>query len=164
MVTATVETATKTSSASSSDQPVAGVGTEEKETTEAPKSDSEGRIVYELGFHLLPTLAGDKVGDAAGALRKTIEKNGGIFISEELPKEMQLAYTFVKKENSKNIKYDSAFFGWIKFEMLPENALALKEEVETDKSILRFIVVKTIREHLFMQQHHAQRTSARPFL
>ena len=61
---------------------------------------------------------------------------------------MRLAYTFVKKENSKNAKYDSAFFGWVKYEGVGEQAEAIKEVVEANNNVLRYLIVKTIRENI----------------
>lgn len=129
--------------------------TDVDENTESTLGDStalqDERTVYELGYHLVPSLSSEQVEKEQALIKALIEKQGGLFISLGAPKRMQLAYTMVKKVESKGTKFDQSYFGWIKFEMLPAEAVALKEVIDTRGNVLRFIIVKTIREHVIMR-------------
>jgi len=116
--------------------------------------------VYELGYHVVPTLSSEEVEKEQIELKDLIEKTGGLFLSEGTPKRMQLAYTMVKKVESKGTKFDQAYFGWIKFEMLPGEIIALKETIDERQTMLRFIIVKTVREHVTMQDRKPTFTKA----
>ncbi|MCH7597608.1 30S ribosomal protein S6 [Patescibacteria group bacterium] len=120
-----------------------------KETIET--SEQSEQVVYELGYHLLPTLSQDSITAEVGDIKSAIEKFEGVFLSEEHPKSMRLAYTMVKVSGNKHMKFDAAFFGWIKFEMTPGQVVALKEAIDKKDTILRFIIVKTIREYTLLQ-------------
>jgi len=125
------------------------------EKDKAPEVAGEGReesgFVYELGYHLLPTLSDEEVQKEADSFKALIEKNGGSLVSEEAAKPMHLAYTMIKKQEGKNAKFDSSFFGWIKFELNAESVLKVKEELDLSKNVLRFIIIKTVREYTPLQ-------------
>ena len=57
----------------------------------------------------------------------------------------------IKKIDGKNVKFDSSFFGWVKFEGDATLPILLKEEVDQSKGILRFIILKTVREYTPIQ-------------
>jgi ribosomal protein S6 len=52
--------------------------------------------VYEVGFHLIPTVAEEDLGALVTGVRDSIETAGGRMISDEYPKLMELAYPMVK--------------------------------------------------------------------
>ena len=103
--------------------------------------------VYELGFHIVPTIAEEKVANVFGDIKSLLEKNGAVFISEEYPKMRPLAYTMFKNEAGKNEKFNFAYFGWVKYELPKEATAEVKEKLEKNKEILRFLVIKTVREN-----------------
>ena len=103
--------------------------------------------VYELGFHIVPTIAEEKVANVFGDIKALLEKNGAVFISEEYPKMRALAYTMLKNEAGKNEKFNFAYFGWIKYELPKEAAADVKDVLEKNKDVLRFLVIKTVREN-----------------
>ena len=103
--------------------------------------------VYELGFHIVPTIAEEKVANVFGDIKSLLEKNGAVFISEEYPKMRPLAYTMFKNEAGKNEKFNFAYFGWVKYELSKEAAAEVKEVLEKNKEVLRFLVLKTVREN-----------------
>lgn len=103
--------------------------------------------VYELGFHIVPTIAEEKVANVFGDIKSLLEKNGAVFISEEYPKMRPLAYTMFKNEAGKNEKFNFAYFGWVKYDLPKESAAEVKEKLEKNKEILRFLVIKTVREN-----------------
>lgn len=106
--------------------------------------------VYELGYHLVPTLAVEQIPAASGAVRGMIEQISKDIIAEELPVFIDLAYTIVKTVEHKNKRFDQAYFGWIKFEAHPEGIATLEEALKKDDNVLRYLVVKTIKENTFI--------------
>ena len=49
--------------------------------------------VYELGYHLIPTLAEEEVPQYVNKIKDALDSYGAIVISEEMPKRIELAYT-----------------------------------------------------------------------
>lgn len=102
--------------------------------------------VYEVGYHILPTVEGDAVEKVVQGIREGITEKGGVLIAEGTPQEMQLAYTMYVNNEGKNTAYDRAHFGWIKFELPAEGIAKLEESLAGNKKILRSIVFKTVKE------------------
>ncbi|MBI5400904.1 MAG: 30S ribosomal protein S6 [Candidatus Yonathbacteria bacterium] len=111
--------------------------------------------IYELGYHLVPTLAMEQIPQASGAVRGMIERISKDIIAEELPVFIDLAYQIVKTVDHKNKRFNEAYFGWVKFEANPEGIATLEEEIKKDENVLRYIVLKTIRENTFIAKKFA---------
>jgi ribosomal protein S6 len=103
--------------------------------------------VYEVGFHILPNVPEEKLPEVVSKLAGGIAKEGGNIISEEFPKIRALSYDVQKRVETKYLSFSKAYFGWIKFEMIPASVEAFKKEIERNGDILRFIIVKTAREN-----------------
>ena len=114
-------------------------------STDMEKEEMDVKV-YELGYHLLPTLPEGDISHEVSSLKTLIEKSGGIIISEEAPKLIDLSYTMTKAISGKIVKFNSAYFGWTKFEMVPAKAVELKKEVETRPPMLRLLLISTVRE------------------
>lgn len=110
------------------------------------ENESENRI-YEIGFHILPTVTEDKVSIETDTLKALVTKHGGEVISEGAPALVDLAYTIKKRIEGGYERYDRAYFGWIKFEMGAENAIAFKADIEELETVLRYLIIKTVREN-----------------
>ncbi|MDD4989164.1 MAG: 30S ribosomal protein S6 [Candidatus Pacebacteria bacterium] len=108
--------------------------------------ESEARI-YEVGYHIVPLVAEENVPKESSDVKSVIEKQKGVMISEELPRLHPLAYTIAKTVGGKKHIFDKAYFGWIKFEIDPSTLPAIKEALEANENVLRFILVKTVREN-----------------
>jgi ribosomal protein S6 len=118
---------------------------ENKEITEAGMEKE--RAVYEVGYHIVPIIAEADLGMHVTAIRDVIEAAGGSIIADEYPRHMELAYPMVKIAANKRALHHSAYFGCMKFEVVPAGAQALQEKLKTHDAVLRFIVVKTVREN-----------------
>lgn len=114
---------------------------------EAENEEGGEPQVYELGYHLIPTLSPDEVLKGVEALTFTISKHGGSPFAEENPKHMNLAYPFTKRQEDKNTSFTSSFFGWVKFDIIPEKVPALSHDILARKDMLRFIIIKTVRDY-----------------
>lgn len=103
--------------------------------------------VYELGYLLVPTLGEIDLPVSYGNLKELIVSLGGEIIADEMPKMMPLAYSMVKVVANIRNKFSTAYFGWTKFEMDTEAVLELKKKLDLDPTIIRFLILKTVREN-----------------
>ncbi|MFZ2555965.1 MAG: 30S ribosomal protein S6 [Minisyncoccia bacterium] len=113
--------------------------------TEQEKEQDLTRI-YEVGYHIVPTVKDEDVEKVVGTIRSSIEKEGGSFIAEGSPSLVKLAYSIELRESEKYTAYDRAHFGWIKFEGTPELAKILADSLEKNVHLMRSVVFKTVRE------------------
>lgn len=108
--------------------------------------------IYEVGYHITPTVKEEDLEKIVSEVRGIIEKQGGSFIAEGAPSLMKLAYPMSVRlpaqagEGERYAEYDRGYFGWIKFEGAPAIAAMLDEALKTNRNVLRFIVFKTVRE------------------
>jgi len=103
--------------------------------------------VYEVGFHVVPTVSPENLPKEYDAVKAALEKNGATIISEEFPKLRNLAYTMIKAIGSARHRIDTAYFGWIKFEGPRESVAEIDKAMKADEKILRHLIIKTVREN-----------------
>lgn len=108
--------------------------------------------IYEVGYHILPVVAEEHLTEESAKIKDMIVSVGGIILSEEEPKIVRLAYPMDKVIANKRAWYESAFFGWIKFEAGPELLAELKKFLDGNDSLLRTIMVKTVRENTMVKK------------
>lgn len=104
-------------------------------------------LVYEIGYHFLPTVEESDVLAQLSGLKAVIEENDGVILAEDMPKMITLAYDISKDIDAKKQKFNRAYFGWIKFEMETTKIGELKNKVDNNPNILRFLIVKTVKEN-----------------
>lgn len=109
------------------------------------------QTVYEIGYLIASSIPEDKVLGEAEAVKAIITGAGASIISEEAPHFQELAYSMrVKMVSGAYEKYDTAYFGWIKFELGSSKIEAIKKAVETKSSILRMLLITTVREETYL--------------
>src|ERR1035437_7701669 len=64
-----------------------------------------------------------------------------------MPKMIQLAYKMVKVVSNVRNKFNTAYFGWIKFTMDSDKVLELKKKLDLDSNFIRFLILKTVKEN-----------------
>jgi ribosomal protein S6 len=111
------------------------------------KSETSSEInldtsIYEVGYHLIPTLAEDTLGSHADAVKAIITNTGGEIISEGLPELKVLAYAVDK--------HTKAYFGWIKFSISPSEIGKIKITLDASKVIPRHLIIGTVKESTLM--------------
>lgn len=109
--------------------------------------------VYEVGYHILPSVDEGNLGTEREALVAIITKFKGIIISEEMPVLIDLAYDMDKVIDNKRNIFSQAYFGWIKFNLAPESIEELTAEIESLPSVLRYIVIKTVKENTIVSEN-----------
>ncbi len=108
--------------------------------------ETSKKQIYELGYHFLPTLSEEEVMKATASLKGELAKIDAAVIAEQNPGMMTLAYEIGKDIENKNRKFGTAYFGWIKFEVETVKIEAFKELMDKNLNVLRFIIIKTVRE------------------
>lgn len=109
--------------------------------------EDKGEVgLYELGYHLVPTLSEDDVALRVGELQKGVAAHHGTIVTEAYPERMTLAYTMRKMVAGKWDTHNEAYFGWMRFEALPEEVMQWKKELDTNVALLRYLLIKTVPE------------------
>ena len=103
--------------------------------------------VYELGYLLLPTVSTENLGSEIEKIKKALSALKATPIFDEPPKLIDLAYEMERVISNKKQKFTKGYFGWIKFELESDSILKLKEALDHNDIILRFLIIKTVREH-----------------
>ena len=103
--------------------------------------------VYELGYLLVPTISEEDLPVVFGNLKELVSAFGGIHVSDEMPKMIQLAYKMVKVVSNVRNKFNTAYFGWIKFTMDSDKVLEIKKKLDLDPNFIRFLILKTVKEN-----------------
>jgi ribosomal protein S6 len=103
--------------------------------------------VYEVGYLLVSSVPEEGVGEEVTRLKDTLSENGASFISEEFPKLIDLAYEMTRLIDNKKQKFNNGYFGWIKFEVSSNQAKTIKEILDKDEKLIRFILIKTVKEN-----------------
>jgi ribosomal protein S6 len=103
--------------------------------------------VYEVGFHIVPAVSPENLPKEVDAIKAVLGEAKATIITEEFPKLRNLAYTLVKAIGPARHRYDTAYFGWIKYDASPETAAQIKKAMDANEKVLRYIIVKTVREN-----------------
>ena len=112
---------------------------------------NEDQSVYEIGYMVSSSIPEEKVPEESASVKKIITGAGSIIIAEEVPYRQKLAYTIRKKTLSGAYdKHDTAYFGWIKFELGSDKVESVKKAIELHPTILRMILVSTVRESTYL--------------
>ncbi|MFA6340658.1 MAG: 30S ribosomal protein S6 [Candidatus Paceibacterota bacterium] len=104
--------------------------------------------VYEVGYHLLSSVAEENISEEAAKIKAYLSKEKAEIISEEAPKLRPLAYPIKKAFGGVYKTFDKAYFGFIKFALTEGGDITkIDQAMKANESILRYIVVKTVREN-----------------
>lgn len=109
-------------------------------------NEENDSLIYEIGYHLLPSIDESEVPVQALKIKSIVEENKGVVVSEGMPKMTILSYDISKNIDTKKQKFNKAYFGWVKFELDPSQISNIKSKIESLPNVLRFIIVKTVKE------------------
>jgi len=115
--------------------------------------------VYEIGFHIVPTVGEEGVSAVVESVRKAL--GDAEIISEGFPKKITLAYQVERATQGKREKYTESYFGHIKFAMQRDGITAFTTAMRTMDPILRFLIIETVREDIATAPRRAVFTSDR---
>jgi ribosomal protein S6 len=122
-----------------------------KETAKTEKA-----TVYEVAFHIVPTVSPEKLPAELDAVKAILGGVGATIISEEAPKLRPLAYTMVKVVGPNRHKFDTAYFGWVKFEADASAVAEVKKAMDASDKVIRHLIVKTVRENTLYGEKFAE--------
>lgn len=111
------------------------------------ESAKENGKVYEIGFHIAPIVGDEKVAYEVSLIKSALESIKAEVIGEDFPRLRVLAYPLSKAIGGVKKTFKESYFGWIKFEAGAEGVTALGKEVEKLENILRFLIIKTVKEN-----------------
>ena len=114
---------------------------------------NEEKTIYEIGYHVVSTVAEGELLAQVSLVKEAIKKENGVLIMEESPKKISLAYPMSKMESGERTIFDAAYFGWLKFEIDRDNIGSIKRALDENKDILRFLIIKTVREDTRVPRH-----------
>jgi len=103
---------------------------------------------YEIGYILLPTISEDNLAEELGKIIGVVESHGGKLHKSDLPKMTDLSYEVSKDIERDRHKFESAYFGFVTFEVDSSNISKIKEELEKNLSIIRFLLITIPNEML----------------
>jgi ribosomal protein S6 len=118
--------------------------------TEKTLEKGDTLTIYEVSYLLLPSLAVEQVPAKVASLKGVLTSAGGQVISDENPILIDLAYPMTKVVQTLRHKCTKGYFGWIKFEVTKEGVGAVKKSLDMDNEILRYIIIKTVRENTLL--------------
>ena len=104
--------------------------------------------VYEVSFHLIPTLDADSVLKAFERVKKVVSEVGKV-ISEEQPVLRDLAYMIqhtVRQRDGSYNRYTEAYFGSVKFSAPRGSVKQVEQALMGDDEVLRFLLLETTDE------------------
>lgn len=103
--------------------------------------------IYEVGYLMLPSIAEENLGGEVTTFKDMFLENGAVFISDEYPKLIELAYEMSRSIENKKQKFSYGYFGWVKFECNTNQAKIIKSILDKNEKLVRFIMIKTVREN-----------------
>lgn len=106
--------------------------------------------VYELSYLISSAVPQEKVVAEKEKIGEILTKIEAVTIAGEDPEFRDLAYEIKRKVGAKNERFTQAYFGWVKFEAAPDKMDALKKSVESLDSVIRYLLVTTIRENTYL--------------
>ncbi len=102
--------------------------------------------IYEVGYIMIPGIAEENLGGEVTAFKDSLGEQGAVFISDEYPKMTELAYEMSRSIENKKQKFSYGYFGWVKFEVTTNNAKVIKESLDKNEKLVRYLMIKTVRE------------------
>jgi len=119
-----------------------------KNVEEVVSEEKEARLsVYEVGYLMVPTIAEEGLGGEVTLFKDVLTENGAVFISDEYPKQIELAYEMSRSINNKKQKFSYGYFGWVKFECSTVQAKIIKDILDKNEKLVRYLMIKTVREN-----------------
>jgi ribosomal protein S6 len=119
-----------------------------KNVEEVVSEEKEARLsVYEVGYIMVPTIAEESLGEEVTLFKDMFTENGAVFISDEYPKLIELAYEMTRSINNKKQKFSYGYFGWVKFECSTAQAKIIKDILDKNEKLVRYLMIKTVREN-----------------
>lgn len=119
-------------------------------TTSAETLEPKDNKVYEIGFLMSPAVRDEDLAARVSELKESLTNTGASFISEGAPEFIDLAYEMSKIIDNKRVRFNQGYFGWVKFEVSPTAIAAVKEALEKNLLIIRYLLIIAPRENTIL--------------
>jgi len=121
----------------------------EKKAEKENEKEKEGNNlqVYEVGYHIVSAVSAENLPNEVENIKNFLVKEGASIISEEFPKMRELSYSIKKTTGGAKRNFDTAYFGWIKFDAGEAPVAKIKKFLDENENILRFLLIKTVKEN-----------------
>lgn len=103
--------------------------------------------IYEIGYLLSPAVRDEDLAGAISSLKDSLSKLGASVFMEGNPEFIDLAYEMIRVVENKKIRFNQAHFGWMKIEIDPAMIQGIKEFLDGNTSIIRYLLISTTREN-----------------
>lgn len=103
--------------------------------------------IYEIGYLLSPAVRDENLSAALDTIKDAVTAASGTILSEGEPEFIDLAYEMTRVIENKNIRFTQGYFGWVKFSIEAIKLPEIKEKLEADINIIRFLLLKTVEEN-----------------
>ena len=126
--------------------------------SEKNTEQSDNKRLYEVGFHLVPSLNEEEVQKGFTHVTEAIAKNEGVLKTSHNPEMRPLAYPIIKKASGKKNTFTEAYFGYVVFEIEKENIGVFRGEIEKIPGMLRLLLVEISPEALLPRERRIPQT------
>jgi len=134
----------------------------EKSAKNMDLTENNGTIkLYELGFHILPSVSAEKLSSKVAEIEKILSKHNAKVTSFGEPALIDLAYEMRKSVGGKYEKCKKAYFGWMKLEASPESVVEIKQEIDLLEPVLRYMIINTVVDGEHTTNHLAEEERAK---
>lgn len=120
------------------------------------ENDQESKV-YEIGYHLIPTIGDEAVSAESDKIKAFITDNGGELISEGVAEPVELSYSISKTIKAIKSNYTKAYFGWIKITLAPDAVAKVKVSLDASETVLRYLITSTVTESTLYADKDAKR-------
>lgn len=117
-----------------------------KATTPSSPETLEPRI-YEIGYLLSPAVRDEDLAARTNELKDSLTGLGASFVSEGNPEFIDLAYEMSKIIDNKRTRFNQAYFGWVKIELDPAKMAELKDLLDKNVLLIRYLLLSAVREN-----------------
>lgn len=104
--------------------------------------DKGKQATYELAVHFVPSLSEDDLALRVDELKQAVQKAGGAIVADQYPQSFVLAYTMRRLRGGKYDKYDTSFFGWVRFTAPSADIASLEDLLGHSENIIRHLLFK----------------------
>ncbi len=132
----------------------------EKDIQNIDMKETDARV-YEVGYLLVPTIEEGAVMAEYTRIKDLVASFGGELIADDIPRLIPLAYTMLKVVQNVRSKFSTGYFGWVKFYMDAQQIIALKKKLDFDPNVIRFLILKTVKENTLATKRFVNRDGIR---
>lgn len=115
---------------------------------ESQENITEDLRTYELGYLLVPAVAEGELPEKVATIKDYIAKNGGTVLEQEDPDYRELAYPMEHVVNENKQIFKNGYFGWIQFEAPGDTAQTLRDTLNQNAEVIRFLCIKIDRDQI----------------